>query len=82
MYLAHATADVKAAPIGSLLALEEASEFWKLERPEGWTWPAPREVWQTCGQVLNGSLGYHLSPGGHDILPYDWRKFLDFLETV
>jgi hypothetical protein len=82
IYLAHAKADVKADPIGSLLALEEASEFWKLERPEGWTWPAPREVWQTCGQVLSGSLGYHLRPGGHDILPYDWRKFLDFLETV
>lgn len=82
VYLAHAKADVKADPIGSLLVLKEASEFWKPERPAGWSWPAPREVWRTCGQLRNGPLGYHLRPGGHNILPYDWRKFLDFLETL
>ena len=79
VYLAGAKADLWSDPIGSYLALQEASECWKTERSEGSNWPSPREIWQSCEQVRNGLLGYHLRPGGHDLLPYDWRRFLEFL---
>ncbi len=27
-------------------------------------------------------VGYHIRPGGHDVLPSDWNSYLDFLDTV
>ncbi len=82
VFLAAANADIWADPIGSYCALREASEFWRFEHPEGFDWPLAEEIWRSCGRVQNGPLGYHLRPGGHDILPYDWRNFLDFLKSV
>ena len=81
VYLAAANADLWADPIGSFLALQKAADFWPPEQGAAWNWPSPREVWQSCGRVHNGQLGYHLRPGGHDLLPYDWRQFLEFLEA-
>ncbi|NND92425.1 MAG: hypothetical protein HKN42_16310 [Granulosicoccus sp.] len=80
LYLAGATGDLWSDPVGSFLALREAAGFWEAEQEAGWTWPSPREVWNSCGQVCNGALGYHLRRGGHDILPYDWQRFLAFLD--
>jgi hypothetical protein len=81
VYLSHAKSDLWADPIGSYLALQNAAEFWNPGRTANWNWPTPHEIWQTCGGVSNGPLGFHLRPGGHDILPYDWQKFIIFLEA-
>ena len=32
------------------------------------------------GQLPNGVLGYHLRPGGHELLREDWKVFLDFAD--
>lgn len=85
LYLAEAAGDLWADPMGSYMALAAASRAW----PEGgWPegaphiWPTPRTVWDENGQVMNGPLGYHLRPGGHALLPHDWRMFLRFLGQV
>lgn len=33
------------------------------------------------GDTQRRTLGHHIRPGGHDLLPHDWRKVLNFLET-
>jgi hypothetical protein len=81
VYLAGARADLWSDPIGSFAALQEAASFWQTDRVVDWVWPLAQETWQSCGPVRNGPLGYHLRPGGHDLLPYDWRQFLEFLKT-
>ena len=82
LYLAAASSDVWADPIGSYLALKEASEVWNVGSPFDVDWPEARALWDTHRRIVNGALGYHLRPGGHDMLPYDWRNFLEFLGTV
>jgi hypothetical protein len=82
VYLAGAKADLWSDPMGSFLALQAAAVSWKPEQATDWVWPSPFEAWQSCGQVRNGPLGYHLRPGGHVLLPYDWRRFLEFSEGM
>jgi hypothetical protein len=82
IYLAAAKDDLWADPIGSYLALKEAAQCLNPELSKDSDWPSPKEIWQSCGQVQNGPLGYHLRPGGHNILPYDWRQFLEFLSAL
>ncbi len=81
VYLSHAKADLWADPIGSYLAFLKSSEFWNPGRTKDWSWPSPHEIWKSLGKVSNGPLGFHLRTGGHDLLPYDWQNFLNFLEA-
>ncbi len=32
------------------------------------------------GQLIDGTLGYFLRPGGHSLKPEDWKAFLDFAD--
>lgn len=79
LYLAEARDDLWADPVGSYLALTAAAPLW----PGGTTppWPAPERMW-TDGPIRRGALGWHIRPGGHDMLPHDWHGFLDFLTTT
>ena len=82
LYLAAASSDIWADPMGSYLSLKEASTFWNVGSSQSGDWPEARDVWDTHGRVVNGAIGYHMRPGGHDMLPYDWRNFIEFLGTV
>lgn len=78
IYLAEAEDDLWADPAGSYHALKAASICW----PQIADWPAIKDVWISGQPIQNGALGYHLRPGGHDMLPYDWAQFLRFLKTL
>jgi hypothetical protein len=79
VYIASAEDDVWADPLGSYKALQTASEAWG-ERPSDWR--SPDSVWSRDRAFMSGSIGHHIRPGGHDLLPYDWRRFLDFLDAL
>jgi hypothetical protein len=32
------------------------------------------------GELIDGTLGYYLRPGGHSLLREDWKIFLDFAD--
>jgi hypothetical protein len=32
------------------------------------------------GEAISGRISYHIRPGKHDVEPYDWQKYLDFLD--
>lgn len=76
VYLAAAEDDVWADPLGCYAALRSAAPMWNSEQD----WPAASKVLKDHMQVLRPNLGYHLRPGGHDLIPYDWHGFLRFLE--
>jgi hypothetical protein len=79
VYVAGAEADLWADPIGSYAALRAAAPAWG-ERTEDW--PEPPDYWERRHDIPGGRRGHHIRPGGHDLLPYDWRRFLDFLASA
>lgn len=79
VYVASAEDDAWADPIGSYEALRIASAAWG-DAPESWA--SAEEMWSGCRQQIHGKLGHHIRPGGHDLLPYDWRRFLDFIDGL
>ncbi|HEY6737305.1 MAG TPA: hypothetical protein VI076_00500, partial [Actinopolymorphaceae bacterium] len=78
LYVASASEDHNADPEGEFLSWREASRVWTLygHQPVDAEFPSP-------GQDLVPAatpLGYHLRPGGHDVEPYDWQRWLDFCD--
>lgn len=76
VYVASAEQDLWADPAGTYLALVAASEAW----PGSCSWPSVEAMWTRDRQTMNAALGHHLRPGSHELLPYDWQRFLDFLD--
>lgn len=79
IYLSGAQSDLWSDPLGSYAALQAASDVWNLDNAHNWAWPPVMEIWETCGTVHNGPLGFHLRSGTHDLLPQDWQQFLTFV---
>lgn len=76
VYVASAEQDIWADPVGSYKALTAAAEAWGGSAH----WPTPEAMWTGAPPPDHGSLGHHLRPGGHEMLPYDWHRFLTFLD--
>ena len=74
VYVASATGDDWADPVGEFLAARDAGGVYALfglsgvgaERP-----PAP-------GRSIGGHVGYHLREGKHDLTREDWERYLRF----
>lgn len=75
LYVASAEDDLWADPRGEFLALEAAAPAWRQ------TLPAIGSAFQP-GALLHGQLGWHMRPGGHEVLPFDWARFLPFLAQI
>jgi len=73
LYVAAASGDEWSDPPGQYLALQAAAPAWGIEF-------AARDLREGMRQV-SGPLGWHLRPGGHEILPHDWRQFLTFINS-
>ena len=75
LYVASASEDHWADPKGEYLALAAAAPAWNLALP-----PLP-EVWRHGAELRAGALAWHLRDGGHDLTPWDWRRFLPHLAS-
>ncbi len=67
IYLSEAEEDSWADPEGSWAAIKQVAKARALNPPTG----IPRS-WST------DTLGFHMRPGGHDVLTQDWRATLKF----
>ncbi len=77
VYIASATEDQWADPIGEYESLVGASGVFELYGN-----PAiDRQPPKPDQPVRFGKIGYHLRSGKHDIQLYDWEQYLDFAET-
>jgi hypothetical protein len=74
LYVASAIEDHWADPVGEYLSLQAAAPAWNETLPE---------LDHRAGAALSRpKLGWHLRPGGHEILPDDWRRYIGFLEQL
>ena len=74
--LAAADADDGAGPRGQFLSAVYASPAWELYGQKGLV--APNGFPEVGEDLQEGSVSFHLRKGGHDLLAYDWKRFLDF----
>jgi hypothetical protein len=79
LYVASAADDLWCDPRGEYLSLKAAAPMWSAfghatELPEA------DEVFTPGRQFASARLGWHLRAGGHELTPYDWQRFLAFMQ--
>ena len=42
----------------------------------------PAAEMPAVSDLVAGTIGYHIRPGGHDVTEYDWERFLDFADRA
>ncbi|NSW55780.1 MAG: acetylxylan esterase [Armatimonadetes bacterium] len=75
VYIASAVEDRWADPKGEFLAGLHATPVYELFGLKGLYGEQP-----PVDQPVMNSIGYHVRSGGHDVLPYDWERYMDFAD--
>lgn len=75
--IASASEDEGAGPLGEYWAARLASPAWELYGRRGLVTSAFPE---TEHPEQEGFVSYHLRKGGHDLVSYDWERFMDFAD--
>jgi hypothetical protein len=76
LYVASAEEDRWADPRGEFLASVEATPVYQLFGLIG----LPVTEMPGLNQPVHGTIGYHIRPGVHDIMLYDWEQYMDFAD--
>lgn len=74
VYVASAEEDLWADPHGEFLSTTYASPVYELFGLEG----MPAAEMPGLNQPVMGTIGYHIRPGKHDVMLYDWDRYIDF----
>ncbi len=77
LYLGTASEDVYAVPAAEFLAAKAAEPVWLLLGRPGLAVrerPAPGQ-WS-----IEGTIGFHVREGRHDLTSWDWARYLDFAD--
>jgi hypothetical protein len=77
VYVAVAADDLWGDPRGSFLAAKAAEPVFALL---GVPSALPDSMPPVNHPTLDGSIGFHLRPGTHDVTDYDWQQFLAFAD--
>ena len=78
LYVASATADRWADPKGEYLSAYHASPVFELYGLKGMT----SKVQPKVGEDVQNDVGYHIREGKHNILPYDWSRYINFCDKI
>ena len=76
LYVASAIDDKNADPEGEFAGAKAAEPVYRLLGAEG----LPADKWPAVDTSVQGDIGYHVRSGGHDVLPFDWKQYLDFAD--
>lgn len=74
VYVASAVEDRWADPRGEFLACAHADAVYKLLGMEG----LPTQEMPDLNKPVQGTIGYHIREGKHDVTDYDWEQYLRF----
>jgi len=77
VYVASADRDLWADPHGEFLSCKNAEPVYRLFKKKG----LGRDAMPPLDTPLaDGSIGYHVRSGGHDLSTYDWQQYLNFAD--
>jgi hypothetical protein len=74
--IGSAEGDLYSDPEGEFLGGVYASPVYKLFGLEG----LPTTKWPGVNEPVSGQIQYHIRPGNHNILTYDWQQYLNFMD--
>jgi len=74
VYVASAEEDLWADPRGEFLSCVFASPVYELLGMKG----LPSKEMPAVSNPLIGTIAYHIRPGKHDVMLYDWQRYMDF----
>lgn len=77
-YVASAEDDQWADPRGEYLSLFHAGPVYRLYGMQA----LPTDEQPAVHQPRHYDVGYHIRAGKHDVTPYDWQCYLDFLDSI
>lgn len=75
-YVASATKDLWADPLGEFLAAKQAEPVYALFGKKGLT----VDTQPAADQPVGDHIGYHLRTGPHNITAYDWEQYIKFAD--
>ncbi|RRB06825.1 glucuronyl esterase domain-containing protein [Larkinella rosea] len=76
VYVASAENDAGSDPAGEFASAKAADAIYRFLGTTGLSATAQPPL----NQSVQGQIGYHIRPGGHDVLGYDWAQFLRFMD--
>ncbi|QDK81057.1 acetylxylan esterase [Spirosoma sp. KCTC 42546] len=76
VYIASAEQDKGSDPEGEFDGAKAASAVYQFLGTTG----LPTAQLPPLQQSVQGQIGYHIRPGGHDVTNYDWAQYLDFMD--
>jgi hypothetical protein len=76
VYVASAIEDKHSDPEGEFWGAKAAEPVYQLLGKPG----LPAGAWPEPGISVQGTLGYHVRPGVHDVTGEDWKHYLDFMD--
>jgi hypothetical protein len=77
VYVASASKDSWADPLGEFLSCVHAEGVYKLFGLKGL---GAEEMPKPDSPLQSGHIGYHLRTGGHGLTGYDWKCYMDFAD--
>jgi hypothetical protein len=74
--IGSAAGDLNSDPEGEFLGGVYATPVYRLLGTDG----LPATKMPGVNKPVSGQIHYHIRPGRHSIMPYDWEQYLDFMD--